>query len=181
MLNSLNLFIHRKNLNYLHLDYNFNRKPCRKGSRLRYLGSWMARVAFLLAWYYYIAWKMVGQLVVSSIRRPSFKGYRQDCHQAACRVTFRFRTSSVHHARYSRHDAWRYQAEQSSYNLATLVRGLEMLESQHSMEGEINFKILLDLVSFEVFKGWKKMMSCAGVMKPSAGVGRTSESVLAVC
>ena len=25
--NMLNLLIHRKNLNYLHLDYNFNLKP----------------------------------------------------------------------------------------------------------------------------------------------------------
>ena len=36
----LNLLIHRKNLNYLHLDYNFNLKPV-KLSLLRYGGHYL--------------------------------------------------------------------------------------------------------------------------------------------
>jgi len=34
--NMLNLLIHRKNLNYLHLDYNFNLKPV----KVRCLPGW---------------------------------------------------------------------------------------------------------------------------------------------
>jgi hypothetical protein len=68
--NMLNLLIHRKNLNYLHLDYNFNLKPVktlttkeRKKSRFGngtffylYIYLWSGTVTFFFCRYFFSVW-----------------------------------------------------------------------------------------------------------------------------
>ena len=47
--NMLNLLIHRKNLNYLHLDYNFNLKVCFLYKYWLYCISFLIQTFFMLA------------------------------------------------------------------------------------------------------------------------------------
>mmetsp|Transcript_39335 Transcript_39335/g.83815 ORF Transcript_39335/g.83815 Transcript_39335/m.83815 type:complete len:262 (+) Transcript_39335:2195-2980(+) len=78
---------------------------------------------------------MAGQLACQAVRRPCLQGRRQDRLEAACRESLRPRAPSRGHARHHRHDARRCPSKQGKDYPAALVRGLEMLEGQHPLEG----------------------------------------------
>lgn len=60
----------------------------------------------------------------------------QNSNKATCRISLRPRAASLRNARYSRHDARRHQAEQGEDDIATSLRGVAVLESEYTLEGE---------------------------------------------
>lgn len=54
--NMLNLLIHRKNLNYLHLDYNFNLKPVK--TLTTKVPVWDLMALTCLRWMAYLLWPL---------------------------------------------------------------------------------------------------------------------------
>uniref|UniRef100_A0A2M4DN39 Putative secreted protein n=1 Tax=Anopheles darlingi TaxID=43151 RepID=A0A2M4DN39_ANODA len=72
------------------------------------LGTGMACVVVLYAWYYTAARALAGQSVVPSVRRTTLEGCCQNGDQTARRITFRSRAACVRHARHCRYDAGGY-------------------------------------------------------------------------
>lgn len=78
-------------------------------------------------------------LLTSSSFRPTLQGSGEDGDQAARGVPLRPGAARGRDARHPGHDARGHQAEQGQDHPAAPQRVLEVLESQHSMEGQYAF------------------------------------------
>jgi hypothetical protein len=78
---------------------------------MRILGANVASMAIFLARHHPVIGTMVRQFVGKTIRGAAFKGYREDCDEAASGVLVRFGVACSCDERYCRHDAGRSQGE----------------------------------------------------------------------
>ena len=77
---------------------------------------------------------MAGQPSGQIVRGPSLQRSCLDHHQTKSWESIRPWALRCHHSWHQWYDAWRYQEQQNQDHNAAHVRGMEVLESQHTME-----------------------------------------------